>query len=477
MGEDMMGAAANREPAEDEDMNSSEGQEVDEELGFHTEFDIHEEVPDLYRDGAIGRMELRRIRADIAATIRPGWQTGPPPNFGASAHGKVKADQWRSSFEFDIPVSLIQLWAAAPDGDRRQKMLESTMFLATAIRWATSHETSEEHVDEYMWNMRAYLKSLRNLFPGMNLLPNHHNALYLGELLLRFGPVHGWWMFPFERLIGLLQKVNTNKKMGELAKLFTSLVQRSTYHETIQGELEITMMESFCAASNLRSFVQGTRCPDAVAKCEPILNSMYGQDTRGTLMNDIRTLYSDINDMPANDDISASNFNEAKLKPLDEETYRALVTFAANDKNEGWTAHKEALLHVQHTIRGQQYQRSTASKKNSVIFFQPKAEEGLVPGVIRQIFSIPRTIPNGAVTHCVLFAVQRFHHLDDRIHNPFRKFENFGAGLWRDTTSQIEIITPSQKICHAIRRKWDDKTLVMKPLNRVSHTNYNDCTQ
>jgi hypothetical protein len=95
------------------------------------------------------------------------------------------------------------------------------MFLATALRWATSHRTSQKHRDEYMRNMRAYLKSLRDLFPEMKLRPNHHNALYLGELLLRFGPVHGWWMFPFERLIGLLQKVNSNKKIGRPAKLLT----------------------------------------------------------------------------------------------------------------------------------------------------------------------------------------------------------------------------------------------------------------
>ena len=67
--------------------------------------------------------------------------------------------------------------------------------------------------------MRAYLESLRDLFPEMKLRPNHHIALYLGEFLLRFGPVHGWWMFPFERLIGLLQKVNTNKKIGKSTKL------------------------------------------------------------------------------------------------------------------------------------------------------------------------------------------------------------------------------------------------------------------
>jgi len=202
---------------------------------LYTGIDAHEEPlegrvdDDLHRDGVIGRKELRQIRKDIAATIRPGWQTGPPVNFGAPAHGKLKADQWRSCIEFDIPVSIVQLWADTDisDDNRRQKLVESTMYLATALRYATSHRTSQRHANEYMRNMRAYVTSLRDLFPEMKLRPNHHNALYLGELLLRFGPVHGWWMFPFERLIGLLQKINTNNKMGGSAKSFTAF---NTYH-------------------------------------------------------------------------------------------------------------------------------------------------------------------------------------------------------------------------------------------------------
>lgn len=173
-----------------------------------------------YDDGHLRADELRQIRKDIAKTIRPGWQQGPPPNLGTKGHGKLKADQWRTCMEFDIPVSLLQLRAADVqdnrqfDQDQRLGVVESTMLLATALRWATSHRTSQRHVDEYMRNMRAYLASVRRLFPETNLVPNHHNALYIGEMLLRFGPAHGWWMFPFERLIGLLQKVNTNNKIG-----------------------------------------------------------------------------------------------------------------------------------------------------------------------------------------------------------------------------------------------------------------------
>jgi hypothetical protein len=170
---------------------------------------------------SIGRKDLKKIQDFIKETVRPQWQRGPPPNLGEPGHGKLKADQWRTCMEFDIPVALAQVWFKEDtDGDnvdwhRRQKLLESTMLLATALRWATSHRTSAKHAEEYTKNMRAYIESIRELFPNRDLRPNHRSALFVGDMLLRFGPVHGWWCFASERVNGLLQQVNTNSKLGE----------------------------------------------------------------------------------------------------------------------------------------------------------------------------------------------------------------------------------------------------------------------
>ena len=166
--------------------------------------------------------ELKQIQQDILETIRPTWQTSPPKNFGSPAHGKLKADQWRTCIEFDLPVSLVRMWGDTNHGSnsdalqiRRQKIVESTMHLSVAIRWAVSHRTSELHANQYRRHMMAYLETLRELCPTMDLHPVHHNALHIPEFLLRFGPMHGWWMFPFERLIGILQKIKINFKIGK----------------------------------------------------------------------------------------------------------------------------------------------------------------------------------------------------------------------------------------------------------------------
>ena len=166
--------------------------------------------------------EVRQIQLDIRNTMRPTWHEGPPVNLGEKRHGKLKADQWRSCIEFDLPVSLASLLQQARDDHRDrdvahlERVLESTMFLATAIQWATSHRTSSVHVEKYLHNMTRYLQTVRALRPDLNLHPNHHNALHIQEFLPLFGPMHGWWMYPFERVNGILQSTPSNFKLGIL---------------------------------------------------------------------------------------------------------------------------------------------------------------------------------------------------------------------------------------------------------------------
>lgn len=130
--------------------------------------------------------DLKVIREDIAATVRPRWHAAPPPNLGQVSHGKLKADEWRSCFEFDIPVSL-----PACNCDSL-----------------------------------GNLKTLKELQPTKRLRPNHINALLVGDYLRLYGPVRGWWMFPFERVIG-------DQNEGQMEKtMFTTFTAKSFMHAT-----------------------------------------------------------------------------------------------------------------------------------------------------------------------------------------------------------------------------------------------------
>ncbi len=203
--------------------------EVDDLLNFGSTYfgddDVSNEPEKPPRDkpiyAGLTKKEMNRIRQDISETTRPVWNSGPPANLGERGHSKLKADQWRSALEFDIPVSLVWLYSQAarrPHAGRAahlQKLAQSSMLLAIAIRLATSHHTSRQRADAYTQTMHAYLQTLLELSPAGRLLPNHHNALHIAKYLILFGPMHGWWMFPFERLIGILQQLNTNSKLGQ----------------------------------------------------------------------------------------------------------------------------------------------------------------------------------------------------------------------------------------------------------------------
>ncbi|KAG2073508.1 hypothetical protein BDR04DRAFT_1010610 [Suillus decipiens] len=211
--------------------------------------------------------EINGIQAELKGIKRPSWHWGSPKNLGDAEHGKLKAEQWRLAIEFDLPVTLIKLWGVNSGGEeRKQKLAHSTMLLTMAIRWGMLHVTSTHHTQQYRKYMKAYLECIRDVFPGHSFCPNHHACLHIDEFLLRYGPMHGWWMFPFERIIGGLQKTITNHKIGEM---------------------ERTMLETFCTTANVKAMLQEPGAPYVVNKaaeilqrcCTPFAEEIFCADT------------------------------------------------------------------------------------------------------------------------------------------------------------------------------------------------------
>ncbi len=163
----------------------------------------------------ITQEEMEALWTDLQQIMKPSWLTSVPAQYGSSdGQGKLKADQWRTLGTVFFPLTLIWLWSGPETSRHRRDLLEVTMHLVSAIIIATSHEVSGNHADMYLHHMKEYRTGLKNLFPGYRSRPNHHMALHLAEHLRMYGPVHGWWTYPFERTIGMLQRISTNYKPG-----------------------------------------------------------------------------------------------------------------------------------------------------------------------------------------------------------------------------------------------------------------------
>lgn len=75
---------------------------------------------------------------------------------------------------------------------------------------------SERQISIVEDHFETYFRSMVKLFGTESAVPNHHMSLHLAQCIRTFGPVRGWWAFPFERYNGLLQQQNTNHKPGTL---------------------------------------------------------------------------------------------------------------------------------------------------------------------------------------------------------------------------------------------------------------------
>lgn len=161
----------------------------------------------------ITRSELDELQADIDRIIVPTWFTKLQRTFGEKSYGKLKADEWRSLFSVYLPMTFLRLWAESSSKNHRLQ-LKAVLCLSILVQIVTSKSTSVATQSLYRQTIKLYLELITALEPGCPLVINHHLALHLPMFMTLHGPCHSHWAFPAERLIGKLQKILHNSKIG-----------------------------------------------------------------------------------------------------------------------------------------------------------------------------------------------------------------------------------------------------------------------
>ncbi len=110
-------------------------------------------------------------------------------------------------------ITLVRLWSSSGASQEDKELLDNFLHLVAAVDLASRRTMSEVRAAAYDEHMYRYLCGLQDIFDH-EFVPNHHLSLHLYSCLLLFGPVHGWWAFPFERYNGLIANLNTNNKSG-----------------------------------------------------------------------------------------------------------------------------------------------------------------------------------------------------------------------------------------------------------------------
>ena len=147
-------------------------------------------------------------------TILPSGFSPVPREVGSPSAGKLTADQWRTFCTVHLVVSLVRLWGSGSTGSRRSQILDNFLHLVAFTNLLHMRTLTPERIKSIENENLIYLEGLRKLYPSHSLVPKHHMALHLPEMLRDFGPVHAWRTFAFERLNQIFQNVPTNSLLG-----------------------------------------------------------------------------------------------------------------------------------------------------------------------------------------------------------------------------------------------------------------------
>lgn len=102
---------------------------------------------------------------------------------------------------------------------------------------------------------------------------NIHISFHLYDFFLLFGPVISWWCFHFECLIGALQKINMNDKVGGIISFVAYLI--SIILNAFIGTLEATLLKSHMRGANLWQWLNRPDCPEIIQQFKNLFDKAF----------------------------------------------------------------------------------------------------------------------------------------------------------------------------------------------------------
>ncbi|KAJ6469929.1 hypothetical protein C8R45DRAFT_1078572 [Mycena sanguinolenta] len=158
---------------------------------------------------------LENIRCCIREVSLPTHVTHLPANLGEPKHGKLKAVQYLTLFSVILPLVLPEM-ELDDDPERHEAMLQSFCWLIGSTNIVVSFKTSNSAADLFMDYYSDYFASIQALFPDVDVLPTHHNAMHIPDILKNWGPLASQNEFMGERVNGILQKIKTNDHFWDM---------------------------------------------------------------------------------------------------------------------------------------------------------------------------------------------------------------------------------------------------------------------
>jgi hypothetical protein len=400
----------------------------------------------------LGKDVMEVIWLKMRLTQLPTWITPPPSNWGTTERGKLSADNWRVICTIHLNVTLIWIWRNQTG--RKKEILSHFMDLIRAVRIANMRLTSPEQINGYNRYIGQYISKIKLLYPDQHLVPSHHAALHIGDMLGSFGPVLSHSAPHFERYINFLHRVNTNSKIGLSFLIYIPCCVSNTY----LGELESTMLYTSARHGNLRALLSDNEdIKRAIPEMLSVMETVDSEDARGYRLASIL-------------DPNSPTFTPRSQTEgfLEHEPHLLLCEILNQSPN---VLPKRASFISEVSFRGVSYgSKRTSIRNSSIIFTDSQDQTRYLPGIIQNIFRYMLNVDDNTVFDNIFLTVEEhipIEHLED----PFRKYGEFAGFLCKSTSTTLRVIPLSQVKSHFALTRMTDLGLPnhihVLPIDRV----------
>lgn len=399
---------------------------------------------------------LQRVQQVVCEVITPAWVKSPPADVGLSKAGTLKAEHWRTLFSIHVPLAVMSLWQetsplASASASSMTSVVDTTMHLTCASLVMTKHTLSLERRNLFRHLLRLHVAGLKQDFPGW-IFPTHHLAFHIFDGMEYFSGVRNWWNFPFENLIGKLQRIPINHIIGP----YTFLTFAFDVLLVTSGKFECTMHHSFCEGANFRQWLLQSNSLPMLQYCQQLMDKAYNfnHELPATPEDDVD---DSVPDLPTVPELVENNFAQPDS--------RYIIPPPSNLKKLLGAVPSECFSRIprskgDYTIPGE------GALGNHYICFQPEGVyhpgQRWLAGQIRHIF---RQMQKGPIK----LAIQR--SLSTTALHPFGDFwaNGFEADMVSsEFSSNLEIVNLNQVAGHSARWAISDNQVVVVSLCSVS---------
>lgn len=288
------------------------------------------------------------------------------------------------------------------------------MSLMCALLVSCKRTVTPSRTNRYQNYIKRYVGRLTTLYPNTQHQSIHHVAFHIYDFLILFGPVHSWWCFPFERLIGHLQRIPHNHRFGK-------------------PTVAVCRYRTFVRASNLRRWLLRCEAPDFIKRCAALFTKIYSSKSNADpamYQEGLESEKMQLQEMPPS------------LRPL-------------------LPGQSKTTLSARLRAHDLVYSRASTHLGNSMVMFYPEGNHAAlpVPGSIHYIFK------KGGVMR---FAVRRYLKLPPGVYDPFSRWPDFPASLWSSRTSEaLEKVKVDNVYSQFVQYAVSEDSIVLLSLSKV----------